>query len=409
MRDSGLLRGDCICLDVASLSGFITLNAESAVPFKRCDNILLQNKMYLFKALFVAAFLVNAVLAATPLSLPSAGRFGSIVTSNIDKCPCSVYVHRFRSSRSATSDTAFDLLAVRKDELTRISSLARPDTSTINFVARYSSFNNSLSSALHSDAAFYHFQKRQIEEEGEFVVVIRTSAGAPFDPSDYIVRIRPVNHTGKTCPVKLSPDPPATRRYVIHDTSRPEGTPEPRIVGGDFASPNLAPYMVVVYLPGERFCSGALLSSRWAVTAAHCAVNTTFTLGVLTTQAYRDGVSINISRVFQHPKYGGTGLPRQNDIALIELAEPAPASAKFMKLNADAAMPREGEFVRIAGYGTISYLNAFIDEAPRRLRQVDLPITTHSKCLKAYELWEIISKKKQICAGYFDDGGCDAW
>lgn len=365
--------------------------------------------MHLFEALFVVAFLAHAVIATKPLSLPSAGIYGSIVTSNIDKCPCSVHVHRSRSSRSAMSGNAFDLLAVRKDELNRISSLARPDTSAINFVARYSSFNNSLSSALRSDAAFHHFQERKIEEEGEFVVLIRSSGDTPFDPSDYIVRIRPVNHQDKICPTMLTHDAPMTTRYGIHDISLPEGKPEPRIVGGGYASPNLAPYMVVVYISAERFCSGALLSPRWAVTAAHCAVNKTFTLGVLSTQAYRDGVSINISRVFQHPKYGSTGLPRQNDIALIELAEPAPASAKFMMLNTDEAMPTEGAFVRVAGYGSISFRNALIDETPRSLRQVDVPIAAHSQCFKSYEVWEIISKKKQICAGYFDDGGCDAW
>lgn len=355
--------------------------------------------------LLVASFL-HLTLAITDPFLPSSATTSRLfLASNSAACPCSVHVHRTRAATARRIGHSFDLLVVPKHEWDKVSTHPHPDIPRINFLARHSFLNVSDSSASDSDAFLDHFHERSIEMQGDFVVVLRSTHEHLLDPSEYIVRIRSVNHQSRSCPVMLGPDPPSQSRGGLQR----QFAPEPRIVGGGFVSANLAPYLVVVYNPEKRFCSGTLLSDKWVITAAHCGVNKTFTVGLLANQAYKNGKDVEISRVFSHPNYGKTGPPRQNDITVIELKEAAPKGAKFMTLNSDKSRPKEGEFARVAGYGTISYMNAIEDEAPGSLRQVDVPITSYKECSETYNRWEIVSKRKQVCAGYFDDGGCDAW
>lgn len=137
-------------------------------------------------------------------------------------------------------------------------------------------------------------------------------------------------------------------------------------------------------------------------------MDTSFTVSLMTTQAFSDGVERQIVRVINHKDYGSTGLPRQNDIAAFKLNESV-EGVKFATINADNRRPDVGEFVRIVGFGHISYREVLLDSARGRLRQVDIPVVEHEVCRKVYEIWETVSERKQVCAGYFGRGGCDSW
>lgn len=137
-------------------------------------------------------------------------------------------------------------------------------------------------------------------------------------------------------------------------------------------------------------------------------MDATFTVSLMTTQAFVDGEERQIVKVINHKGYGSTGLPRQNDIAAFKLNESV-EGVRFATVNADSRRPGVGEFVRIVGFGHISYREVLLDSGRGRLRQVDIPVVEYDVCKKVYEIWETVSKRKQVCAGYFGRGGCDAW
>lgn len=376
----------------------------------RARSCFFPHTMGILHALILLALILVLLLplasASRLLVLSNSAIANAVVSSNVAECPCSVHVHRTRTSAHGTTQGSFDLLAVRKRHWDLHAT--RVNTANLPVDTRQSFFNISAAGAVTFDAFFDHFEDLKLDEPGQFVLLLRGSTLTFSDASSYSVRLRPTDHQSESCPVAIAHDHPEPRSRSTRVLQR-QLVPEPRVVGGDFASPHLRPYMAVIYNPTRRFCSGALLSPRWVITAAHCLVRKDFTVGLLTTQAFKDGVNFSISRVIHHSEFGDTGLPRQNDITLIELSQPAPTGAKFIAVNADEARPRTGEFARVAGYGSISYRNLLRDPSPRSLRQVDVPITPFEQCFEAYKLWEPISKTKQVCAGYFDDGGCDAW
>lgn len=335
-------------------------------------------------------------------------------------CPCFVHVYRQHASvnsNAVATDRSFDLLVVLKKQWQRASKSSRR-IGSVEFVHEHSLINVSSSSFVHDDGLLQHFEDHKVEQSGEVVVVLRGSRST-FDVSDYILRIQPISVRSTTCPVVLKPHRPRkasrmdvfseleTYRGVLENTPARKNEITPHIIGGDIASRKLRPYMVTVYNPSLRYCSGVLISRFWALTAAHCLVNTSFTASVGLAQAYGGGVETKIVRAFTNPSYARGGAARQNDITVFEMADPAPSGSKFMPI--DTALPEVGEFVRVAGYGTISFEGDVPDPSPAALRQVDVPVTAPNACRRAYRATNVLSKTKQICAGYFDEGGCDAW
>uniref|UniRef100_A0A1I8A075 Peptidase S1 domain-containing protein n=1 Tax=Steinernema glaseri TaxID=37863 RepID=A0A1I8A075_9BILA len=110
------------------------------------------------------------------------------------------------------------------------------------------------------------------------------------------------------------------------------------VFGGQEVDSPAYPFNLVILIPGvgkEKIvvCGAALISPRYALTAAHCPGfidSITVYGGVYDTENLEvDGAqSSAIKDFFPHPKFYGTGPMVYNDIAVIELSLSSPFHSK---------------------------------------------------------------------------------
>ncbi|WP_102389648.1 S1 family peptidase [Enterovibrio norvegicus] len=137
----------------------------------------------------------------------------------------------------------------------------------------------------------------------------------------------------------------------------------PRIVGGGFAPISDAPWQVVLDLNGA-LCGGAIISSGYVLTAAHCverasASNITVYAGIEDLNL-ADGNGIAVASVVTNPNYNSSTLTA--DVALIQLAGALPSNAKPIQLvdsddqgNLDAEFAlAEDQNLYVSGWGETS-------------------------------------------------------
>lgn len=131
----------------------------------------------------------------------------------------------------------------------------------------------------------------------------------------------------------------------------------PLIFGGKKATPEQFPFLVSVrYMKNGKFehnCGGAILSSRYIITAAHCYKSKIrFNKYRISTGAAKredQGVLYPIKKFIVHPRYDAA--TKMNDIALIEMESPLNLGAKVSAIEINRN-PIEGKVASIvAGWG----------------------------------------------------------
>lgn len=95
-----------------------------------------------------------------------------------------------------------------------------------------------------------------------------------------------------------------------------------RIVGGESAGTSTWNWAVSIFINGTSLCGGAILSSSWIITAAHCTTDMLpYQVIVYAGSNTRfSGQSRVASRIINHQSYSHTTY--RNDIALIQLSTP---------------------------------------------------------------------------------------
>jgi secreted trypsin-like serine protease len=198
-----------------------------------------------------------------------------------------------------------------------------------------------------------------------------------------------------------------------------------KIVGGRPAQPGKYPFQVALIAAktpvGQehfgQFCGGSLIDRSWVVTAAHCVPNTTAEevdvyIGSTVLPSGRGnaggqaGKRQHVKRIISHQQYDPD--TNDNDIALLNLTEPAPqnfASAAVATPDIDKTKGAPGSTVTVVGWGTTQEGGS----TTPRLREVDVKVQESALCLANYQAVLPSAKitKNMFCAGR-PQGGADS-
>ena len=179
----------------------------------------------------------------------------------------------------------------------------------------------------------------------------------------------------------------------------------PQIIGGGPSDITAHPWQVVVYA-NNSLCSGALITSTWAVTAAHCLDGgvppdrVEILAGISRLSQRSPAVRLPVAEVIVHPEWNEQDYT--NDIALIRLAgpwTPAPErQAVALPTSVDGAnWPVAGTGGFITGWGT----EAFQGSSPDQVKRADVQVIA-SPGAACGDYGDQFNPTLQLCAGQID-------
>lgn len=195
---------------------------------------------------------------------------------------------------------------------------------------------------------------------------------------------------------------------------------QPRIVGGSNVDISAFPSTVAILLNSRlslddpfyqaQNCGGTLIGPTWVLTAAHCMfindrVFLPSELSVLagTTNLIEPVTNTTaVSRIIVHEGYRSVVFG--DDIALLKLAEPAPAPG--IEMNTQPLPANQDTFV--VGWGSrINIPEGGSGSFPSILQGATVPIRVGAECAALPGSYQFVNPDTQICAG-FPQGGIDS-
>lgn len=188
---------------------------------------------------------------------------------------------------------------------------------------------------------------------------------------------------------------------------------QPKIIGGQPAPVGAYPWQVSLGVSwiadpySAHFCGGSVLSERWIITAAHCAVRLTpakVTITAGTNRLVASATRRNVKLIIVHKNYNDETL--DNDVAMMELLDPLPTGVLITPIPlltsaAENSVLIEDAPLSVTGWGATQEGGLPV----RDLRFIDdLPFVTSSVCNRPVAYDGQITEN-MICAGKRAGGG----
>ncbi|XP_067004201.2 trypsin-1-like [Anabrus simplex] len=176
-----------------------------------------------------------------------------------------------------------------------------------------------------------------------------------------------------------------------------------RIVGGSSADIKNFPYQLSLQSGGSHICGASIISTEWALTAAHCVAGASvsrISLRAGTSSRGSGGSVHQAAQIISHSRYDSWTI--DYDFALIRVSSPF----SFGSNVAAVGLPSQNEEVSsgtnvvVTGWGATSEGGW----SASTLQQVTVPVVSNSECNAAYGGG---ITDRMICAGY-TAGGKDA-
>lgn len=258
----------------------------------------------------------------------------------------------------------------------------------------------------------YTSDDMEIDDGGRHVLAVRAYTTHGGDDCSTSVRFV-FEQAPRPCPVRLSQshsNSRASSELLLAEHRVVAGTPvrQPALLG------------VLALVPtASGDCTGAVVSSSWLLTAAHCKaeVGSEVRVGGLNTSRH-SGTTHTITESYEHPGYmtnASSGLAVA-DIAVLRI-EPPVLGVRPLPLNLFDDVPASGsgvsgvpEYVRASGYGRISENWSGARDQPRKLHSVDLPTVSSDECRDAFTrkgapaIAAGLHDNAHLCAGYTSSG-----
>ncbi|XP_050323044.1 trypsin-like [Bactrocera neohumeralis] len=171
-----------------------------------------------------------------------------------------------------------------------------------------------------------------------------------------------------------------------------------RIVSGEETTIDLHPYQISLQSKSGHFCGGSIINEDTVVTAAHCLQTTTadqLQVRLGSTSHKSGGKLVNVRAFYAHPGYNKN--QRQNDVAIVKLAEPVAQSASIRYIELAEETPVSGTTAVVSGWGVKCYF--WCVSLPTSLLKVDVNIVSRADCAsKDYKYGSSKILPTMVCA-----------
>lgn len=160
--------------------------------------------------------------------------------------------------------------------------------------------------------------------------------------------------------------------------------------------------------PADFVCSAVVIAPRWLLTAAHCRVQTNWTVKFGGPDAYT-GRSVRVAEAFAPGQNGGDDFSYDRDVSVVRLQSDAPPRVTFALVNSDPEKPYAEAYARGVGYGlTRDPRSGEFLLSDEVLRQVDVPTAHQEFCQNAYNIGDLHVEITQnmVCVGSNGCGPC---
>ncbi|XP_055321366.1 chymotrypsin-1-like [Sitodiplosis mosellana] len=157
----------------------------------------------------------------------------------------------------------------------------------------------------------------------------------------------------------------------------PQSPPSGYIVGGSNAADGLAPFQCSMQYGGQHFCGCAILSSKFIITAGHCAEAldaSKITVFVGSNKLSGNGAHYGIKKSKIHEKYDNPAFAY--DIAVLVVKGEIDFNEKVQPIGLSAYEIPEGSVAQLTGWRRLSNSGS----VPDQLQVIELNVVQTAEC-----------------------------